>query len=68
MQQFHPEYVIDSSHNKKSVLLPIREWEEIVLAMEELEDIRACDEAKGTDEEIIPFERAVEEIENIPPR
>ena len=39
-----------------------------MLAMEELEDIRAYDEAKRTDEEVIPFERAVEEIENIPPR
>lgn len=29
MQQFHPEYVIDDNHNKTSVLLPIREWEEI---------------------------------------
>nr|VFJ75169.1 MAG: hypothetical protein BECKFW1821C_GA0114237_106911 [Candidatus Kentron sp. FW] len=63
MQQFHPEYLIDGNHNKKSVLLPIQEWEEILLAMEELEDIRAYDEAKGTNEEVIPFERAVEEIE-----
>lgn len=28
-QQFHPEYAIDGNHNKKSVLLPIREWEKI---------------------------------------
>nr|VFK42036.1 MAG: hypothetical protein BECKSD772F_GA0070984_11125 [Candidatus Kentron sp. SD]VFK47910.1 MAG: hypothetical protein BECKSD772E_GA0070983_11095 [Candidatus Kentron sp. SD]VFK77691.1 MAG: hypothetical protein BECKSD772D_GA0070982_100120 [Candidatus Kentron sp. SD] len=67
-QQFHPEYAIDGNHNKKSVLLPIREWKKILLAMEELEDIRAYDKAKEMDEEVIPFEQAVEEIENIPPR
>nr|VFJ98088.1 MAG: hypothetical protein BECKLFY1418B_GA0070995_111313 [Candidatus Kentron sp. LFY]VFK23116.1 MAG: hypothetical protein BECKLFY1418C_GA0070996_113411 [Candidatus Kentron sp. LFY] len=40
MKAFHAEYVIDGNHNKKSVLLPIREWEKLLLAMEELEDIR----------------------------
>nr|VFK75808.1 MAG: hypothetical protein BECKMB1821H_GA0114242_103217 [Candidatus Kentron sp. MB] len=68
IKQFHLEYVIDGNHNKTSVLLPIREWEEILLAMEELEDIRAYDDVKSMDEEVIPFERAVEEIKNIPPQ
>nr|VFK63428.1 MAG: hypothetical protein BECKUNK1418G_GA0071005_103319 [Candidatus Kentron sp. UNK]VFK71648.1 MAG: hypothetical protein BECKUNK1418H_GA0071006_10764 [Candidatus Kentron sp. UNK] len=27
---FHPEYAVDGDHNKKSVLLPIREWDQIV--------------------------------------
>nr|VFJ93943.1 MAG: hypothetical protein BECKLFY1418A_GA0070994_103533 [Candidatus Kentron sp. LFY] len=38
-QQFHPEYAIDGNRNQKSVLLLIREWEQIILAREELEDI-----------------------------
>lgn len=62
---FHPEYVIDGNQNKTSVLLPIREWEKVLLALEELEDIRAYDAAKERDEEVIPFEQAVGEIENL---
>nr|VFJ47797.1 MAG: hypothetical protein BECKFM1743A_GA0114220_1005112 [Candidatus Kentron sp. FM]VFJ48846.1 MAG: hypothetical protein BECKFM1743C_GA0114222_100644 [Candidatus Kentron sp. FM]VFK15411.1 MAG: hypothetical protein BECKFM1743B_GA0114221_103692 [Candidatus Kentron sp. FM] len=67
MKAFHPEYVIDGNHNKTAVLLPIAEWEEILLAMEELEDIRAYDEAKRIEDEVIPFEQALEEIGNCPP-
>nr|VFK20587.1 MAG: hypothetical protein BECKLFY1418C_GA0070996_107519 [Candidatus Kentron sp. LFY] len=62
MKSLHPEYVIDGNHKKKSVLLPIQEWEQIVLAMEELDDIRAYDDVQKTDEEVIPFERAVEQF------
>lgn len=39
-----------------------------MIAMEELEDIRAYNKAKEVGEEVVPFEQAVEEIENIPPR
>lgn len=62
MKEFHPEYVIDGNHNKKSVLLPIDEWEEIVLALEELDDIQAYDLAKNISDEIIPFDQAINEI------
>ena len=62
MKEFHPEYVIDGNHNKKSVILPIEEWEEIVLAMEELDDIQAYDNASKIIEEIIPFDQAINEI------
>ena len=62
MKEFHPEYVIDGNHNKKSVLLPIDEWEEIVLALEELDDIQAYDHAKKISDEIIPFDQAINEI------
>ena len=62
MKEFHPEYVNDGNHNKKSVLLPIDEWEEIVLALEELDDIQAYDHAKKISDEIIPFDQAINEI------
>nr|VFJ43827.1 MAG: hypothetical protein BECKDK2373B_GA0170837_100667 [Candidatus Kentron sp. DK]VFJ63068.1 MAG: hypothetical protein BECKDK2373C_GA0170839_11038 [Candidatus Kentron sp. DK] len=58
MTAFHPAYIVDQNHNKTSVLLPIGEWEEIVLELKELADIRAYDEAKRIDEESISFEQA----------
>jgi len=64
MKALHPTYIIDGNRKKTAVLLPIAEWEEILLAMEEIDDIRLYDEAKGMDEEVIPFEQAVREIEN----
>lgn len=62
MREFHPEYILDSQQHTKAVLLPIEEWEEILMVMEELEDIKAYDEASAIEEEVIPFEQAVAEI------
>ncbi len=64
MKEFHPEYIVDRNQDKKSVILPIKEWEEILLVMEEYDDIQAYDNAKNINEEIIPFNQAIEEIEN----
>jgi len=38
------------------------EWERIVEELEELDDIRAYDEAKSDPQEAIPFEQAVREV------
>ena len=62
MIALHPEYIIDQSEHKKAVILPFNEWEKLLAEIEELEDIRAYDNAKSDDDEIIPFEQAVEEI------
>jgi hypothetical protein len=65
MIEVHPEYIVDENLNRKSVVLPYAEWKKIVEEMEELDDIRAYDRAKhGTEDEVVPFEKAVEEIEN----
>ncbi|NJN48197.1 MAG: hypothetical protein HC808_18865 [Candidatus Competibacteraceae bacterium] len=64
MKELHPQYIVDEKHNKKSIILPIEEWEEIMLLIEELDDIQAYDDAKKTDDEIISFDQAVKEIEN----
>lgn len=63
MNIFHPEYIVDSNQTPKSVVLPINEWREILSAIEELEDIKAYDEAKLTSDEIIPFDQALNEID-----
>ena len=44
--------MLDGNHNKTAVLLPIAQWEEILLALEELDDIRAYDEAKRIEDEV----------------
>ena len=65
MINIHPEYIVDENLNRKSVVLPYSEWENIVEEMEELDDIRAYDQAKNeTEDEVIPFEQAVKEIED----
>lgn len=52
--------------NKKgktiSVVLDIRDYERILVELEELEDIRAYDEAKLEKEKPIPFRHAMDEI------
>ncbi len=62
MVTLHPEYVVDEDKHTKAVLLPFREWENVVAELEELDDIRAYDATKASDEESIPFEQAVREI------
>ena len=64
MIEVHPEYIVDEKSNRKSVVLPYQEWEEILEEMEELEEIRAYDVAKTEDDETIPFNQAVKEIED----
>jgi len=62
MIDLHPEYIIDERQQKKAVVLPYPEWEKVLEEMEELEDIRAYDAAKADNDEILPFDQAVEEI------
>lgn len=65
MINVHPECIVDENLNRKSVVLPYSEWENIAEEMEELDDIRAYDQAKNeTEDEVVPFEQAVKEIED----
>ncbi|GJL76739.1 MAG TPA: hypothetical protein PKM20_11545 [Nitrosomonas sp.] len=65
MIKVHPEYIVDENLNKKSVVLPYAEWKNIIEEMEELDDIRAYDQAKNeTEDETIAFEQAVKEIKS----
>jgi len=63
MVALHPEYVVDEKQHRKSVLLPVAEWEQVVEELEELDDIRAFDAAKAGSQEAVPFEQAVHEIQ-----
>ncbi len=57
------QFVVDDSGKKTAVILDIEEYQELIDDVEELEAIRAYDAAKAADDEAIPFEQAVAEIE-----
>jgi hypothetical protein len=58
------QFVVDESGNRTAVLLAIERYSELIEAQEELDAIRAFDEAKDSNDEAIPFAQAVEEIES----
>jgi len=58
----YEEYLVDEAGNRKAVVLPLAAWQQIKEELEELEDIRAYDEAKAQPSEPVPFEQAVREI------
>jgi len=62
MVTLHPQYVIDENQKRKAVLLPLDEWERIVEELEELDDIRAYDEARSGPQDAISLAEAVREI------
>ena len=62
MLTVHPEFIMDEKTEKKSVILPFAEWQHLMEEMEELEDIRAYDQAKLLKEDALPFEDAVRQI------
>jgi hypothetical protein len=63
MFPIHPQYLVDENQRPQAVLLPVSEWEQIVEELNELDDIRAYDEAASGPQETVPFEQAVREIQ-----
>jgi len=59
------QFVVDESGNKTAVLLDMDKYSELLEAQEELEAIRAYDEAKASNDEAIPLTQAVKEIEGV---
>lgn len=62
MLTMHPEYVVDEKARKKAVLLSFAEWQQLMEAIEELDDIRAYDKAREEPDDLVPFEEAVRQI------
>jgi PHD/YefM family antitoxin component YafN of YafNO toxin-antitoxin module len=58
----HEEYIIDKDGERKAVILPWEEWQAVLEELEELDDIRAYDEAKLEPSDPLPFEQVVREI------
>jgi len=57
------QYVVDQNGNRTAVLLDVKYYQELLAALEEIESIRAYDEAKASDDDVIQFSQATEEIE-----
>ena len=57
------QFVVNERGEKVAVVLSIEEYEKILEELEDLEDIRACNEAKALGETPIPLEQALANIE-----
>jgi PHD/YefM family antitoxin component YafN of YafNO toxin-antitoxin module len=57
------QFLINEKGEKTAVVISIEEYEKILEELEDLEDIRAFDEAKTSGEVPIPLEQAFDEIE-----
>ncbi len=60
---FQEQYITDKDGNKVSVVIPIKDYLELVKAKEELDDISLYDMAKSQKSEQVPIDIAFEEIE-----
>ncbi|MBD3184583.1 hypothetical protein GF312_20045 [Candidatus Poribacteria bacterium] len=63
MGAIRQQFIEDSQGNRIAVLMPIDQYNKMLEQLEEIEDILAYDTAKAQDDEVIPFDQAVREIE-----
>lgn len=71
MIKINERYIVDAEGNRVSVVLDIDTYQQLLEALEELEDIIAYDEAKASGEIPIPLDQAIAEIEQeraVPPK
>ena len=65
MISIEPKVSKDENGNTQSVTLSAKDWNQILEELEELDDIRAFDQAVAEDSKYIPFEKAIAQIEQI---
>ncbi|MGO8789575.1 MAG: hypothetical protein ACLQVL_19615 [Terriglobia bacterium] len=63
MNTHEERYVVDRNGNRVGVVLEMKEYKKLIDDLEELESIRAFDQAKTSGETPVPFDQAVSEIE-----
>lgn len=56
-------WLVDENGTRVAVVLDVNEYNHMIEDLEELDDIRAFDEAKASGETPIPIEQALTEIE-----
>ena len=56
-------FVVDENGTRVGVLLGIDDYTKLIEALEELESIKAYDEAKSSGDEAVPFGEAIRDIE-----
>jgi PHD/YefM family antitoxin component YafN of YafNO toxin-antitoxin module len=59
-------YIVDENGKRTGVILSVDEYERMIEALEDLEDVRLYDEAKAAlqrgESEVVPLEQAMREI------
>lgn len=63
MNTFKERYIVNEKGDRVGVILDIANYQHLLEELEELECIRAYDAAKASDDEAIPFEQAIAEID-----
>ncbi|MBJ7901332.1 MAG: hypothetical protein GC158_15745 [Cyanobacteria bacterium RI_101] len=61
--QFLPQYLTDAEGNRIAVVLDLQAYHQMIEQIEELEELQAYDMAIADDDDDIPFETAILEIE-----
>jgi hypothetical protein len=62
MEIVSPRYVVDEHQNPTDVVLTMEEWQRVLAELEELDDIRAYDEAKAAPQEATPLSDVAREL------
>lgn len=65
MLTINPKYITDQAGNKISVVISVKEFEELVGKIEELEDVKLYDQVKKSDETSLPIDEAFDLIETL---
>jgi PHD/YefM family antitoxin component YafN of YafNO toxin-antitoxin module len=63
MASLQERFVVNENGERVGVLLGWEEYRRLLEDLEELEAIRACDAAKASAGEVVPFDQATEEME-----
>ena len=62
METATPRYVVDEHQAPTDVVLTIAEWRRVLEELEELDDIRAYDEAKSSAQESSPLDEVARTV------
>ena len=65
MSVFHPQYIVNENGERISVVLSISEYTRLIEELEELDDIRAYDEAIKDKGEFVDAKTAFEELDRV---
>ena len=63
MTEFKERYLVDENGKRLGVLLDVKDYRKLLEELEELESIWAYDAAKASSDKLIPFDEAINEIE-----
>ena len=56
---YKESFIVDNLGNRVAVMIPVKEYDKICEALEELKDIKAYDLVKGKNEPVIPLREAI---------